>query len=371
MNVCVDYDDPLVAELIRNAFDQLIPDIKYTSAAAASLQWSSYESISFETVLANPQTLCNSYIFRKALIRKHFLATTVQTWLAKHPESILWKSVPKTYLLECDYADYLDEALNESYELRDALDGGRSFILKPSMTDRGQGIRLFSTREELEQIFEEFDVDSEDEDETGVMASQLRHFVVQEYISRPLLLESVRPGRKFHIRAYVVAFGTIKVWVWSEMLALFAGKVYESSTSEMGAHLTNTCLQDGPDKDDNVLRFWSLPLSEKVLQRIFTQICHVTEEIFMAAAAGQQMHFQVPPAIPWLTRLCRMPLRSLEWTFLSMRILTFTFSKSTRYASENSADVVSRLSTNRSGIDGPRRWRIVHGSHQTNHLSVL
>jgi len=302
LNVCVDYDDPLVTELIHNTLSQLIPSVNYTSATEASLQWSSYESISFETILANPRKLCNSYIFRKALIRKHFLANTVQTWLSKHTDSILGKSVPKTYLLECDYSDYLDEALNESYELREALEESqnerRYFILKPSMADRGQGIRLFSTREELEQIFEEFDVDSDEEEEdgdTGVIASQLRHFVVQEYVSRPLLLQSVRPGRKFHIRAYVVAFGAIKVWLWSEMLALFAGEMYAppSSTSELGAHLTNTCLQDGPDKDDNVLRFWALPLPQEVLQKIFKRISLVTGEIFVAAAAGQQMHFQV------------------------------------------------------------------------------
>ena len=343
LNVCVDYDDPLVAELIRNALSQLIPNINYTSVAEATLQWSSYESIAFETILANPRALCNSYIFRKALIRKHFLANTVQTWLTKHPESVLGKSVPTTYLLECDYSDYLDEALNESYELREALEKSENerqyFILKPSMADRGQGIRLFSTREELEQIFEEFDVDSdaEEDGETGVMASQLRHFVVQDYISRPLLLKSVRPGRKFHIRAYVVAFGAIKVWLWSEMLALFAGETYAppSSRSEMGAHLTNTCLQNGPDKDDNVLRFWSLPLAEEVLQRIFRQISLVTGEIFVAAAAGQQMHFQVPLWIPWLIRLYRMHLRYSAWIFLLTRTLMCIFLKSIRYTSRN------------------------------------
>ena len=341
LSVCIEYDDPRVAELIHNALSQLIPDINFSPAKEASLQWSSYESIAFETILANPRSLCNSYIFRKALIRKHFLASTAQNWLAKHPESILARAVPKTYLLECDYSDYLDEALNDCYELREALENENErkyFILKPSMTDRGQGIRIFSTRKELEQIFQEFDVDSSDEDEdvpgnSGVMASQLRHFVVQDYISRPFLLNSVRPGRKFHIRAYVVAFGAIKVWVWSEMLALFAGEIYKppSATSEMGAHLTNTCLQDGPEKDNNVLRFWSLPLPEEVLRRIFIHICQVTGEIFVAAAAGQQMHFQVPISMLWLMRHCRMHLRYLESTFLSMRTLTSIFLKSIRY----------------------------------------
>lgn len=54
------------------------------------------------------------------------------------------------------------------------------------MADRGMGIRLFNTREALEQIFQEFeslDSDSgenEDEDNgTAVVTSQLRHFVIQ------------------------------------------------------------------------------------------------------------------------------------------------------------------------------------------------
>jgi tubulin---tyrosine ligase len=169
------------------------------------------------------------------------------------------------------------------------------------MTDRGQGIRLFSTQADLEDIFYEFDgAEYDDDDEegstTGVFASQLRHFVVQEYMLHPLLLDSVLPRRKFHIRTYVVAFGAIKVWVWSEMLGLFAPEEYELPSSEgddMERHLTNTCLQDGSNKDDNVLRFWSLPLAEEILQGIFKEICDITGEVFLAAAAGQQMHFQV------------------------------------------------------------------------------
>jgi tubulin---tyrosine ligase len=307
LSICIDYDDPLVAELLHSSLSQFVPHIRKALPSEADLQWSSYESISFQSILNHPQKLCNSYIFRKALIRKHFLANTIQNWVAKHPETILATAVPRTYLLECDYSDYLDEALNESFELREALElnenereNQKYFILKPSMTDRGQGIRLFSTLDELREIFEEFDgEDSDSEDsETGVMASQVRHFVVQEYISPPLLLDTNR--RKFHIRAYVVAFGAIKVWVWSEMLALFAGTTYLSPSvarEELDRHLTNTCLQDGSVKDDSVLRFWSLPVPQDTLNQIYRQICALTGEVFLAAAAGQQMHFQVHPLI--------------------------------------------------------------------------
>ena len=54
------------------------------------------------------------------------------------------------------------------------------------MADRGMGIRLFNTKDGLQKIFESFGVDSDDEetedergDASGVVASQLRHFVVQ------------------------------------------------------------------------------------------------------------------------------------------------------------------------------------------------
>jgi len=313
LRVCIDDDDPLIAELIQTSLSKYIPEQISVSASEAALQWSTYEALHFETILSNPRSLCNSYIFRKALIRKHFLANTAQTWIIKHPESILSKAIPRTYLLECDYADYLDEALNESFELREALERNEEkneeerqyFILKPSMADRGQGIRLFSRLKELQEIFEEFE-DAEDEEEgdeqgTGVVAGQLRHFVVQEYISKPLLLETLRPNRKFHLRVYVVAFGAIKVWVWSEILALFAPTEYASPAAalhDMDRHLSNTCLQQGSIKDENVLRFWSLPLSEELLQRIFKRICEISGEIFEAAAAGQQMHFQVFVLLP-------------------------------------------------------------------------
>ena len=49
------------------------------------------------------------------------------------------------------------------------------------MADRGMGIRLFHSKDSLQQIFEEFE-EEEDEDnpsDTAVVTSQLRHFVIQ------------------------------------------------------------------------------------------------------------------------------------------------------------------------------------------------
>jgi tubulin--tyrosine ligase len=52
------------------------------------------------------------------------------------------------------------------------------------MADRGMGIRLFHTKEDLQQIFESFEEDSDDDERTdgsatNVVTSQLRHFVIQ------------------------------------------------------------------------------------------------------------------------------------------------------------------------------------------------
>ena len=128
-----------------------------------------------------------------------------------------------------------------------------------------------------------------------IMVSQLRHFVAQPYIDLPFLLPSV--PRKFHIRAYVLAVGGLRVYIYREMLALFAATPYQMPSStitpNLRAHLTNTCLQDG-DRDGSVERFWALgDVGDAWKERVWGQICGVTGEVFQAAARGMMIHFQV------------------------------------------------------------------------------
>lgn len=53
------------------------------------------------------------------------------------------------------------------------------------MADRGMGIRIFNNKEHLQDIFESFGEDSDEEEKededggTDVVTSQLRHFVIQ------------------------------------------------------------------------------------------------------------------------------------------------------------------------------------------------
>ncbi|KAI1132909.1 survival protein sure-like phosphatase/nucleotidase [Nemania abortiva] len=381
----VEYEDAYVNPLIISALETLFPAESFTMLSkppdtvkddaislakllpnpkANVLQITPYEAIDWDFVAANPETcLVNSYMLRKALIRKHYLAATVEQWVAKRPGSVLRDHVKRSEAFEVDYAEFLDDALVEAFDLRVSLErnegllnssnGGENkvegesegksaikgiewWILKPGMSDRGQGIRLFCTMAQLQDIFDGWeaerpDGEDEDEDEDGenggsrddedegdyITTSQLRHFVAQPYIDPPLLL----PGddRKFHIRTYVACVGGLDVYVYKPMLALFAGKPYvapkysqeQSGSSEaqdidLEAHLTNTCLQRSV-AENTVQPFWDLPLPpfaspsssssspKDAKAHIFDQICEITGEVFEAAACTMQMHFRPLP----------------------------------------------------------------------------
>lgn len=416
------YEDPYVQPLVMAALEKVVPEDSYTLLSPPSqdeqassiqseisltkllpsdnsriLQITPYEAIDWEYVASHPGTsLVNSYMLRKALIRKHYLSATVDQWVTKRPDSILKAHFKRGEAFELDYAEFLDDALVEAFELRASLErnegvattqgqdqqngndsskssdaataeicgnveaeegdaytmngspeGGEEqptnttitdgnpasqrewWILKPGMSDRGQGIRLFSTMQELQEIFDEWEADAPDSDqeEEGdendggqeaqksrddsaddgdyLATSDLRHFVAQSYIHPPLLLPG-HDNRKFHIRTYVLCVGGLDVYVYREMLALFAGKPYVApwdESSDLEVHLTNTCLQRSA-KDGSVHRFWDIDLdtrqndtsaSSVSKDAIFDQICKITGEVFEAAAREMMMHFQPLP----------------------------------------------------------------------------
>jgi tubulin--tyrosine ligase len=327
------YEDLYVQPLILAALKARLPKESYVLVDSVDgldtplLQILQYESLSFELALSHPERmLLNAYVIRKALIRKHFLAMTVDTWIKKHPESILKSNVQPSYGFELDYAEFLDEALLEAYELRESLEANLEkepdqqqwWILKPSMSDRAQGIRIFSTLEELTAIFEGWEEEGEEEEEeeeeaedlaedvtkAHVSTSSLRHFVVQPYVHPPFLVENPKgvESPKFHIRTYVVAVGALKVYVYRPMLALFAAKAYEPpwSDSDLHRHLTNTCLQGSNPAENSVQEFWALDstfmsLSDDLKETIFSQICKITGELFEAASRSMLVHFQAIP----------------------------------------------------------------------------
>ncbi|CAI7655852.1 unnamed protein product [Penicillium glandicola] len=333
----VDCDDSYVQEMVDRALTRRLGSASKRVSSVSELpdssaplfQYREYERLDFEHIMSSPSTsLSSAYIIRKALIRKHYLSNTVSNWISKHPDSILQHHFKPAFDFELDYAEFLDDALLEAYELNDSLAKNEDrqdfekewWILKPGMSDRGQGIRIFNSEDQLREIFEEWEEDSDDESgsetndaevnasaalDTGIVTSQLRHFLAQPYIDPPLLLPS-SSNRKFHIRTYVLASGSLKVYVFKEMLALFAAKTYcapheEDDVADLARHLTNTCFQEGGSSNEgSVRRFWDLDhhvpnLSADWKEKIFEQICSVTGEVFEAAARGMMVHFQTLP----------------------------------------------------------------------------
>ncbi|EPY50425.1 tubulin-tyrosine ligase [Schizosaccharomyces cryophilus OY26] len=321
--VYVNYGDPYVEPKIKNALLESGLSLKFVdSRADANLFWAQYEDIDFDKLYHDPETLACSYVIRKALIRKEYLWNTVVYYLAKNPGSILKKAVPEAFSLELDYAEFLDDSLMESYELRQELEKNEDlepqqrkwYILKPSMCDGAQGIRIFSTIEELQSIFDSFDEALSDEDESNdsssenvvenadssrvndrnpenkIVIHQIRHFLVQRYIANPLLLNN----RKFHIRAYVLAVGGLSVYLFKDMLCLLARDEYESPHADtkinLYSHLSNTCIQGGSPRESSVQAFWNSSIKNK--DKVFDSIVQTLGDVFEAASTTQRIHFQ-------------------------------------------------------------------------------
>jgi tubulin--tyrosine ligase len=295
-----------------------------------------------------PQISC--YSIRKALIRKNYLANSLHLARVKRGSSQNegvrklfldvngedYSIAPKTWVFEVTSADDLDELLtDELYDMREELERNNErelkdkkwYILKPAMADRGMGIRLLDSVDTLQNIFAEFEEqesegEESDEEEgeirtqsngTSIVTSQLRHFVIQEYLSRPLLIQP--PGldgtHKFHLRAYVLAQGNLNVYLYDDMLALFAPTPYQSPSGnvDLSSHLTNTCLQDGQEGTVHLLRdlvgcpYRTVPSStgtedqtvtQAILDKIHQQSASVIAETFQACANADRVNFQ-----PW------------------------------------------------------------------------
>ncbi|KAF4456366.1 hypothetical protein F53441_1525 [Fusarium austroafricanum] len=120
--------------------------------------------------------LLNAYPNSDALARKDHMASVVDYWITKRPNSILKGHSPATVKLSLDYSEYVEDALAAADDLtllysledNDAKDASERdwWILKPAMIDCGHGIRIFSTIDELAGNLElAADISEEEEDE--------------------------------------------------------------------------------------------------------------------------------------------------------------------------------------------------------------
>ena len=92
------------------------------SSSEYDFYWLEYEDIDFEKLVkCKKRVLFNSFCIRKGLIRKAQMAYYLRKYIAKKPDCLLAKYLPETYVFELDYLDYLDEALNDCFEVEQAL----------------------------------------------------------------------------------------------------------------------------------------------------------------------------------------------------------------------------------------------------------
>lgn len=286
--------------------------MKHANNIDYDIYWLEYEYLDFEKLLQNSndkKILFNSYCIRKGLIRKAHIAYYIKKYLLKNSKSTLAKHVPETCIFELDYIDYLDEALNEAFEVELELKENekrleenmktKKFILKSSMTNKGAEILIFDRRKQLEDFFQKrIDyLDKNDENYDGSL--DLREWVIQQYIDNPLLLSQYK-NRKFHLRVYVIAVGNLSIYVYENILALFSLKSYNEldlKDQNLMSHITNTCYQyDATCNEDSKIKFnesdcikefWSLIFDEidqernnRLKNQIFDQIKSVVGSVF-------------------------------------------------------------------------------------------
>ena len=280
-----------------------------------ALQWLEYELINWSLLAAREETtMANAYCIRKGLIRKAQFSYNVSKYLSKNPETILKQAIPETWQFELDHIDYIDEALNEVFEVeRDLKENEEKseeekkhvFIIKPSMANKAAGIHVFDSLDQLCSIFEEPESDDEEEEDENYVdedqedLTQVREWVIQRYISNPLLVNN----RKFHVRAYVLAVSNIQVYLYRDMLALFALRPYDlNNLSDPLAHISNTCIQTDEadfDEDQSVRLFWELNkfgIKDQDLEHMFDQMRDILKDVFDACTSEMTTFQAVPNA---------------------------------------------------------------------------
>jgi len=156
--------------------------------------------------------------------RKARLAQSLNAWVDHLPDEFAFS--PRTWVLPCE-ATELEVAMNRHRD---------TYIAKPTCGSQGKGIVLVRKFKDLSDIIQKC---KSEKDPSGV-----RQYVVQRYISRPLLLD----GLKFDLRLYVVVTSVVplRAYLFKEGLARFCTVPYhppkESNLQDACMHLTNYAL---------------------------------------------------------------------------------------------------------------------------------
>jgi tubulin---tyrosine ligase len=223
-------------------------------AAGATAALLEYEDVDWEVASKSDGVVVSNFCVRKGLGRKANFARSVTRHLVKckpRPTGTvcpLAAGVPATAVIDTvpvfharpswmDFRSALAEATADAEELLEGLGPAGAAILKPSLTNKGAEIAIVRTMEEVVAAVR--------------AARDIGQWVLQRYIDPPLLVD----GRKFHLRAYVLATGALRGYLFTDGLALLAAHEYAPLTAATAAasdahvdtyaHITNTCVNAG------------------------------------------------------------------------------------------------------------------------------
>jgi tubulin---tyrosine ligase len=300
-------DCPYQSELYRRSVVARASDLHPVAASDTPPRvWlDEYENIPWELVMNRPHgesecgcfrvrerrvvgaVIASAFCVRKSLIRKAGLAAHVESCRVRSTQRVqssgdddvsqvaqrsVGTFIPESHVLDL-YRAFHDvgtrrmfggsvrtavEAVVEE-SVGDALATGATWVLKPSMANKGAEIYLVRSFEDVVDAVTSW--------------PEMPVWVLQAYVGPPLLSVG---GTKFHLRMYVLVRGSLDVFVYREGLALHASLPHVApGSSAVGllegdnrhSHITNTCVAaDREDFDESrVVRLFSeLP---ELLQR--------------------------------------------------------------------------------------------------------
>jgi len=196
------------------------------------LVWCSGRDVPWQHVL-NGTMRSNVYYLKTGLNRKADMHQMLDKYQRNFSSTVLHECVPETHILDLNEMEEEDEDLADVLsKLRTKLAGSADlWVLKASESNRGMDVHLFSKDDIGNSAM------------LGLMTqTESPVWLLQKCVHPPLLLR----GRKFHMRANVLALGDLAVHVHEHVVVIPAHAPYQTDAGgALGrfAFLTNHCVQ--------------------------------------------------------------------------------------------------------------------------------
>ncbi|KAG9397386.1 Tubulin-tyrosine ligase/Tubulin polyglutamylase [Carpediemonas membranifera] len=121
------------------------------------------------------------------------------------------------------------------------------WIAKPESLNRGRGISVVRTLEELENVTK------------LSKATNQQTWIIQKYLEKPMLID----GRKFDIRQYVLVTNTMDVYFYKHGYLRLTSVPYDDASTDPAVHLTNNAVQCkldhyGEHEEGNMMTYYQL-----------------------------------------------------------------------------------------------------------------